>query len=107
MAASSKRWLMKAEPDSRIVKGKDVKARSWCCSSCGCAYGAVLVQRRRLRADEDHTMGRVSIVKDTWTSLKMALRVRNHQAKNFLKEMQLGDNILFVLRSNVHPVYLS
>jgi hypothetical protein len=25
MASSSKYWLMKAEPDSRVVKGKDVK----------------------------------------------------------------------------------
>jgi hypothetical protein len=49
MASTSKYWLMKAEPDSRVVKGKDVKVCALCMSSLRPAESrSCLVQRRRL-----------------------------------------------------------
>ncbi|KAG1752512.1 PUA-like domain-containing protein [Suillus paluster] len=57
-----KYWLMKAEPDSRIVKGKDVK----------------------------FSVDDFEAVRTTpWEG------VRNFEARNLMKEMSLGDKILF------------
>ncbi|EIW66251.1 hypothetical protein TREMEDRAFT_35209 [Tremella mesenterica DSM 1558] len=56
-------WLMKAEPDSRIVKGKDVK----------------------FSVDDFEALG-IS----QWDG------VRNHEAKNIMKDrMKVGDDVLF------------
>jgi len=55
-------WLMKAEPDSRVVKGKDVK----------------------FSVDDFESVGSTS-----WEG------VRNYEARNLMKEMVLGDKILF------------
>ncbi|KAL7422964.1 hypothetical protein Q5752_002262 [Cryptotrichosporon argae] len=56
-------WLMKAEPDSRIVKGKDVK----------------------FSVDDFEALGT-----SPWDG------VRNHEAKNIMKDkMKLGDQVLF------------
>ncbi|KAN0097583.1 PUA-like domain containing protein [Tylopilus felleus] len=55
-------WLLKAEPDSRIVKGKDVK----------------------FSVDDFESVGSTS-----WEG------VRNYEARNLMKEMALGDKILF------------
>lgn len=60
--ASSQCWLMKAEPDPRIVKGKDVK----------------------FNVDDFE-----SVKTTSWEG------VRNHQAKNYMKAMQVGDKVLF------------
>ncbi|KAI0737676.1 hypothetical protein C8Q80DRAFT_1210303 [Daedaleopsis nitida] len=56
---SAKCWLMKAEPDSRVVKGKDVKVRSESgyMRASGAKRGTV-VQRRRFRDCKDNTLGR-------------------------------------------------
>ncbi|KAI0797192.1 PUA-like domain-containing protein [Abortiporus biennis] len=59
---STKYWLMKAEPDSRIVKGKDVK----------------------FSVDDFE-----SIKTTPWEG------VRNYEARNLMKEMQVGDKVLF------------
>ncbi|KII94592.1 hypothetical protein PLICRDRAFT_33393 [Plicaturopsis crispa FD-325 SS-3] len=55
-------WLMKAEPDSRIVKGKDVK----------------------FSVDDFESAKTTS-----WEG------VRNHEAKNLMKSMKIGDKVLF------------
>ncbi|KAI0832829.1 DUF55-domain-containing protein [Trametes gibbosa] len=59
---SSKHWLMKAEPDSRIVKGKDVK----------------------FSVDDFE-----SVKTTPWEG------VRNAEARNLMKEMKVGDKVLF------------
>ncbi|KAH9833791.1 DUF55-domain-containing protein [Rhodofomes roseus] len=59
---SPKHWLMKAEPDSRIVKGKDVK----------------------FSVDDFE-----SVKTTPWEG------VRNAEARNLMKEMKLGDKVLF------------
>ncbi|KAI0711049.1 PUA-like domain-containing protein [Cerioporus squamosus] len=57
-----KHWLMKAEPDSRVVKGKDVK----------------------------FSVDDFEVVQTTpWEG------VRNAEARNLMKEMQVGDKVLF------------
>ncbi|KAI0004950.1 PUA-like domain-containing protein [Russula compacta] len=58
----SKYWLMKAEPNSRIVKGKDVK----------------------FSVDDFEAVGTTP-----WEG------VRNPEARNLMKEMQVGDKVLF------------
>ncbi|KAI0658573.1 PUA-like domain-containing protein, partial [Cubamyces menziesii] len=55
-------WLMKAEPDSRIVKGKDV----------------------RFSVDDFE-----SVKTTPWEG------VRNAEARNLMKEMKVGDKVLF------------
>ncbi|EIN10939.1 DUF55-domain-containing protein [Punctularia strigosozonata HHB-11173 SS5] len=55
-------WLMKAEPDSRIVKGNDVKF-----------------------SVDDFEEAKTT----AWEG------VRNHEAKNLMKEMEIGDKVLF------------
>lgn len=57
-----KHWLMKAEPDSRIVKGKDVK----------------------FSVDDFEAMKTTP-----WEG------VRNAEARNLMKEMRVGDRVLF------------
>ncbi|KAG2155071.1 DUF55-domain-containing protein [Suillus bovinus] len=57
-----KYWLMKAEPDSRVVKGKDVKF-----------------------SVDDFEAARTT----PWEG------VRNFEARNLMKEMTIGDKILF------------
>ncbi|KAI0772587.1 PUA-like domain-containing protein [Irpex lacteus] len=57
-----KHWLMKAEPDSRIVKGKDVK----------------------FSVDDFEAMKTTP-----WEG------VRNAEARNLMKEMRVGDKVLF------------
>ncbi|CDO73841.1 hypothetical protein BN946_scf185015.g170 [Trametes cinnabarina] len=59
---SAKHWLMKAEPDSRIVKGKDVK----------------------FSVDDFE-----SVKTTPWEG------VRNAEARNLMKEMKVGDKVLF------------
>ncbi|VDC04090.1 unnamed protein product [Peniophora sp. CBMAI 1063] len=59
---TEKYWLMKAEPDSRVVKGKDVKF-----------------------SVDDFEEAKTT----AWEG------VRNHQAKNYMKSMHVGDKILF------------
>ncbi|KAL4076231.1 PUA-like domain-containing protein [Scleroderma yunnanense] len=55
-------WLMKAEPDSRLVKGKDVK----------------------FSVDDFEAAGTTA-----WEG------VRNFEARNLMKEMSVGDKVLF------------
>ncbi|KZT29456.1 DUF55-domain-containing protein [Neolentinus lepideus HHB14362 ss-1] len=57
-----KYWLMKAEPESRIVKGKDVK----------------------FSVDDFEALGTTP-----WEG------VRNHEAKNLMRSMKIGDQVLF------------
>ncbi|KAF8843116.1 DUF55-domain-containing protein [Paxillus ammoniavirescens] len=59
---SAKYWLMKAEPDSRVVKGKDVK----------------------FSVDDFESAGSTP-----WEG------VRNYEARNLMREMAVGDKILF------------
>ncbi|KAI0774739.1 DUF55-domain-containing protein [Trametes elegans] len=59
---SLKHWLMKAEPDTRIVKGKDVK----------------------FSVDDFE-----SVKTTPWEG------VRNAEARNLMKEMKVGDKVLF------------
>ena len=55
---STKHWLMKAEPDSRIVKGKDVKVRPSDVVVCArLSSGNAVVQRGRLRGRQDDALG--------------------------------------------------
>jgi predicted RNA-binding protein with PUA-like domain len=58
----AKFWLMKAEPNSRIVKGRDVK----------------------FSVDDFEAAGTTP-----WEG------VRNPEARNLMKEMQVGDKVLF------------
>ncbi|TRM67495.1 PUA-like domain-containing protein [Schizophyllum amplum] len=59
---TSKYWLLKAEPDSRIVKGKDVK----------------------FSVDDFE-----SVKTSPWEG------VRNYEARNLLREVKVGDQVLF------------
>ncbi|KAM5542331.1 hypothetical protein V8D89_003790 [Ganoderma adspersum] len=59
---TKKHWLMKAEPDSRIVKGKDVKF-----------------------SVDDFEAAKTT----PWEG------VRNAEARNLMKEMKVGDKVLF------------
>ena len=55
---AQKHWLMKAEPDSRIVKGKDVKVRPSDVVVCArLSSGNAVVQRGRLRGRQDDALG--------------------------------------------------
>ncbi|KAG2369740.1 PUA-like domain-containing protein [Suillus spraguei] len=69
-----KYWLMKAEPDSRIVKGKDVKF-----------------------SVDDFETARTT----PWEG------VRNFEARNLMKEMSIGDKILFYHSNCKSPGLLS
>ncbi|KIY73920.1 DUF55-domain-containing protein [Cylindrobasidium torrendii FP15055 ss-10] len=60
--STHRKWLLKAEPDSRIVKGKDVK----------------------FSVDDFESVGT-----SAWEG------VRNYEARNMMKEMQVGDKALF------------
>ncbi|KAG6895640.1 hypothetical protein C0992_000252 [Termitomyces sp. T32_za158] len=60
--ARAKYWLLKAEPDSRLVKGKDVK----------------------FSVDDFE-----SVKTSPWEG------VRNYEARNLMKEMKLGDKVLY------------
>ncbi|KAI9507010.1 DUF625-domain-containing protein [Russula earlei] len=62
MSTKYKYWLMKAEPNSRIVKGKDVK----------------------FSVDDFEAAGTTA-----WEG------VRNPEARNLMKEMNVGDKVLF------------
>ncbi|KAK1225307.1 hypothetical protein PQX77_011725 [Marasmius sp. AFHP31] len=85
----SKFWLLKAEPDSRIVKGKDVKVRN--CS---------LVPRippwfsTTKHVSLPHT---TQFSVDDFESVKTSPweGVRNYEARNLMKEMKIGDKALF------------
>ncbi|KAL1684886.1 PUA-like domain-containing protein [Schizophyllum commune] len=59
---SPKYWLLKAEPDSRVVKGKDVK----------------------FSVDDFE-----AVKTSPWEG------VRNYEARNLLREMKVGDKVLF------------
>lgn len=75
---SPKHWLMKAEPDSRIVKGKDVKV----CVARARVTGATLTRAVQFSVDDFEG------VKTTpWEG------VRNAEARNLMKEMKVGDKV--------------
>ena len=75
---SPKYWLMKAEPDSRIVKGKDVKVGREVCPS------TVVLSN----IGDQFSVDDFESVKTTpWEG------VRNHQAKNYMKDMKCGDKV--------------
>ncbi|KAI6130280.1 DUF55-domain-containing protein [Pisolithus croceorrhizus] len=67
-------WLMKAEPDSRIVKGKDVK----------------------FSIDDFEAVGTTA-----WEG------VRNFEARNLMKEMSIGDKVLFYHSNCKNPALMS
>jgi predicted RNA-binding protein with PUA-like domain len=81
----TKYWLMKAEPNSRIVKGKDVKVsstwRTWA------SYQPIYV---KFSVDDFETVGTTP-----WEG------VRNAEARNLMKEMRVGDKVSFSLVSNL------
>lgn len=73
---------MKAEPESRIVKGKDVKVRwrLWSFSE----------RHRGLYMPLQFSVDDFEAVKTTaWEG------VRNAEARNLMKEMAVGDQVLF------------
>ena len=79
-AMSTKHWLMKAEPDSRIVKGKDVKVRPTPHST------RVSMSKpggpRQFSVDDFEACGTTP-----WEG------VRNFEARNLMKEMKVGDKV--------------
>ena len=66
---------MKAEPDSRIVKGKDVKVRMF--------WVLYLHPTRRQFSVDDFESAQIT----AWEG------VRNYEARNIMQEMKLGDKV--------------
>ena len=80
----AKFWLMKAEPNSRIVKGRDVKVGH---SSC-CLLSTQFISSVRDKFSVDDFEAAVTT---PWEG------VRNPEARNLMKEMQVGDKVGFAL----------
>jgi predicted RNA-binding protein with PUA-like domain len=74
-------WLMKAEPESRIEKGKDVKVSRYLTTIVFLNYsGRSIISQ--------FSVDDFEAVKTTpWEG------VRNHEAKNLMKEMRTGDKV--------------
>lgn len=79
-------WLMKAEPDSRIVKGKDVKVQT------GAAHSQVSNSHFSV-ITHGHMALQFSV--DDFQSTKTTPweGVRNAEARNLMKEMRVGDKV--------------
>lgn len=73
-------WLMKAEPNSRIVKGKDVKVSRF----TRLVYLANL--QPKFSVEDFEAVGTTS-----WEG------VRNPEAKNIMKSMRVGDKVTWRL----------
>lgn len=68
-------WLLKAEPDSRVVKGKDVKVSPQY-SACPCHQPRIC----QFSVDDFEAVGT-----SPWEG------VRNYEARNLMREMHVGD----------------
>ena len=99
-------WLMKAEPDSRVVKGKDVKVCpliSWVIrkivvdsssrSTISKRLGKSVFQSDANRSDGiEYHLGMVCFLSFKLSHLTSG--VRSHEAKKIMKEkMKLGDKV--------------
>jgi protein phosphatase-4 regulatory subunit 3 len=74
-------WLMKAEPNSRIVKGKEVKVSA----SHGHSFISANLQPK-FSVEDFEKVGTTS-----WEG------VRNPEAKNIMKSMRVGDKVTWRL----------
>lgn len=92
--SGAKFWLLKAEPDTRIVKGKDVKVGSkltavvcQCCSNTRRStphFGHANITREiQFSVDDFEHVGT-----SPWEG------VRNYEARNLMKEMAVGDKVI-------------
>jgi predicted RNA-binding protein with PUA-like domain len=80
----TKFWLMKAEPNSRIVKGRDVKV--------GLCYYALFLLNSSVLSPSKFSVDDFEAAETTpWEG------VRNPEARNLMKEMQIGDKVGFAL----------
>ena len=80
----TKYWLMKVEPNSRIVKGKDVKvSATW---TRGLPLNPACAVRIKFSVDDFETVGTTP-----WEG------VRNPEARNLMKEMRVDDKVGFPL----------
>jgi len=79
----AKYWLMKAEPSSRIVKGKDVKVSP----KLGIYQLPFILSASKFSVDDFEAAGTTP-----WEG------VRNPEARNIMKEMQVGDKVRFCTR---------
>jgi len=70
-------WLMKAEPDSRVVKGQDVKVGG---TAQEIWLSALLAPQ--FSVDDFERVGTTP-----WEG------VRNHEAKNLMMQMRIGDQV--------------
>jgi predicted RNA-binding protein with PUA-like domain len=86
-------WLMKAEPNSRIVKGNDVKV----CSSL--TYMALHLTKA-LFASQFSIEDFEQVGTTAWEG------VRNPEARNLMKEMQVGDKVRLGLVICPTDIYL-
>lgn len=84
VADSGKYWLLKAEPNSRVVKGKEVKVRSLASIH---SISIILIIFTQFSVDDFE-----SVKTSPWEG------VRNYEARNLMKEMQLGDKASQVLK---------
>lgn len=71
---------MKAEPDPRVVKGKDVKVHRF---DSGVRTASAHIEPSQFSVDDFE-----SVRTTGWEG------VRNHEAKNLMKEMKLGDKVM-------------
>jgi predicted RNA-binding protein with PUA-like domain len=74
-------WLIKAEPNSRIVKGKDVKVSA--IFDTLCFYS--ITSASKFSVEDFEQVGTTS-----WEG------VRNPEARNLMKEMLVGDKVHLV-----------
>jgi predicted RNA-binding protein with PUA-like domain len=77
MSTTAKCWLLKAEPDSRVVKGKDVKVR-------------LLISNRNCFADSFRP-SQFSVDDFETVETSPWEGVRNYEARNLMLEMKVGD----------------
>jgi predicted RNA-binding protein with PUA-like domain len=81
---------MKAEPQSRIVKGKDVKVSSIPVKTWGYLY---VPSTSKFSVDDFEAVGTTP-----WEG------VRNPEARNLMKEMRVGDKVGFPLTNSLTNV---
>ena len=83
---TQKFWLLKAEPDTRIVKGKDVKVGSIILTiyaSYNAFNHANITREIQFSVDDFERVGT-----SPWEG------VRNYEARNLMKEMAVGEKVI-------------
>ena len=88
----TKYWLMKAEPNSRIVKGNDVKV-SFHSKTHEIYFNPTVPSPSKFSVDDFEAVGTTP-----WEG------VRNPEARNLMKEMRVGDKVGFPLAISLTDV---